>query len=155
MIIAKEERYGLDKKIYRIQQYIDIKHPSICIYGQLDENEKEKGRILEWDEVEVLFNDKETVIGFRTLTKDIKDFKGNASVDVICTTHNVNREKIEQQVYMSLANSGFINEVNGPKLGVSNVYSGLFIDDVKYNDVRPYHVFSFTIDIDFEYDICI
>lgn len=156
MIITNDIRYGLDVKLHKIQQYLDIKLNAI-IYGQLHENDREDGKVLEWsiDEKEVFVDDNENmVIGFRVINKSVNDYVGVAELDCIVTTKTDNREKTENEIYKHLANSGYINEITGVKIGIADVFTGLFNDRIKYRDIYPYHVFAFTIEVNYNYSIC-
>ncbi|MCK5607514.1 hypothetical protein KAR91_36865 [Candidatus Pacearchaeota archaeon] len=158
MIVANKTRYGLDVKIYRIQQSLDKRLPDAAIYGQLYENDKPEGRVLEWSpkEKEVFVDDnKLTVIGFRVLSKSITHFAGTATLDCIMTTETTNREKTQQDIYKYFANSGFVNNITGIKTGLAAVFSGLYTETMKYRDVYPYHIFAFTIEVGYNYGICV
>lgn len=157
MIIANDIRYGLDIKLYRIQQYLDKKMPDAMIYAQLYETDKKNGKTLEWslDEKEVFINDDKTIIGFRLLNKSPNYFLCICQLDCICTMKTDNREYSEALLYKYLANCGLINEITAVKLGIDNVFNGINTDNIKYRDIYPYHVFAYTIEVSCNYDICI
>ncbi len=162
MIIAPDNRYGVDEKIYLIQNYIDHKCEkdnilnNCNIYGQLFLQEKEKGLVLEYNEKEPLIDDRvNSVIGFRVLEKELKSFQCTATIDVICTLETDNREKIELYIYKLLAMCGYVNEIINTKIGIRDVYSGLYQEDVKYRDIIPKHIFAYTITVNYKSDICV
>ena len=151
MIIAPDNRYGVDEKIYLIQNYIDHKCEkdnilnNCNIYGQLFLQEKEKGLVLEYNEKEPLIDDRvNSVIGFRVLEKELKSFQCTATIDVICTLETDNREKIELYIYKLLAMCGYVNEIINTKIGIRDVYSGLYQEDVKYRDIIPSELLEFS-----------
>lgn len=157
MIIALNQRYGLDVKLFKIQNYLDKKIDAV-IYGQLHENEKNNGRILEWSllEKEVFVDDKEgQIIGFRVLNKSVDNYTGIASIDCISTLQTDNREFAEMKLYKTLANCGYVNSITNIKTGVNDVFSGLNNENINYRDIYPFHVFSYTIEVNYNYDLCI
>lgn len=157
MIIANDIKYGLDVNVYRLQQYLDKKLPDYMIYAVLHENQKQEGLVLEWskEEKEVFVDDREkAIIGFRLLSKEVNSFLGTASLDLIVTLQTDNREKTEAEIYKYIVNSGFVNDVTGVKIGIGNVFSGLYNEEIIYRDIYPYHVFAYTIDVNYNIDSC-
>lgn len=155
MIYAKDTRYGLDAKMHLLQRYVNNKI-NASVYPVLEENEKQAGKVLEWKEKEVFVDDRETVIiGFRLIGKAVNSLKITATVDCIVSAKDTDTEYIEAKVFKILINSGFVNEITGYKNGVSETFTGLQNDNIKYRDIKPYHVFAFTFEISYENDICL
>lgn len=159
MIIAIDNRYALDAKLYKIQQYLDAKlTDDVIIYGQLHENDRQQGKILEWsyEEKEVFVDDRECmVIGFRVLSKTPgSGFLGTASIDCIVTTKTDNRELTEQTIYKHLIKCGYLNDITGMKIGIDQVFTGLFNDNIRYRDIYPFHVFAFTVNVNYNLGDC-
>lgn len=159
-IIANDTRYGLDKKLYKLQTSLNNKigEANAVIYALLHENDRKQGRVLEWPtkESEVFVDDRESfVIGFRLISKKVGNFDGLATLDVICTTQTANRELTELTIYKYLTKSGLINTIDTTiKIGINQVFTGLFTDDIKFRDIYPFHVFAYTIEVPYPLDIC-
>lgn len=168
MVIASSDLYGIDKQIKLVQDYLEMSLAevwagSIRIYGRAIETERNGAKHLEfWDSkkdyLEMFINDKgSAVIGFKVNTREVNNNRLKAIVDIIFTiniteclvTPNYLDEKAMMQAYKIVQNCGYVEGVTGLKVGIDEVFSGYETENIKHRDMAPFHIFSFTTQIEY------
>lgn len=173
MIKTHEYNTGIESKIFLIQRFIDIKlnkkralkfgislPQTTEIYGKLDIVRINGQNRLMWREGHdyepfTMDDRKPAKIGFRVLDRKPSNMMWTSNIDVIFTintkeTGYIDREQSISECYSALTNCGYINEVNGFKEGVEDVFSGLDVSAIEGKDISPWQVFSFTCNITYE-----
>jgi hypothetical protein len=176
MIYAKSVTYGLDAKIYELQQDFEDQLPWQCenqevsIYGKIYPNPDSKNQIIpeayiDENEYRQIFVDDKipATIGFLVIGNRVtENSKNRVNVDVIVTVNldkiytgrNRDDEKALLEV-MRVIRSGTSIEALEIKEGVENVFSGFYIDNILFNNMQPWYVFSVNIDLEYEDDLCL
>ena len=173
MVIAPDNLHGIDKQIKRVQDYLsdsfaDIWANTIAVYGRAIETEGTNGKVLEvWtgkkDYKQLFINDKQSaVIGFKVIDRNIDSDRLKATVDIIFSV-NVNDvlgtneyldEKVLMQAYQMINKCGYTEGVTEIKTGIDNVFAGYYTENIKHRDMAPFHIFSFTTQIEYFASIC-
>ena len=173
MVIAPSSLYGIDKHIKRVQDYFeekfaDVWSGTIYIYGRAIETELDGSKTLEgWEKannyVPLFVNDKQSAtIGFKVNDRLINDNRLKASIDIIFT---VNVKEVERNVeyldekalmnaYKIVGNCGLLEGVTDIKVGIDEVFAGYDTEKIKHRDMSPFHVFSFTTQIEYFGNLC-
>jgi len=171
-IIAKNITYGIDKIIKSIQVHLDNKlkwSGDIDCYGRLERTDTDTGSKYEYyingrEYREVFVDDrKDAVIGFVVLpTRSVDGFNVTATVDVITTAKidnilvgsNRATEKVINDMRKALHSAPYTIEVVEVRETISEVFSGVTIDLMKYRDMQPFYVFAIRINIIYNEDDC-
>lgn len=170
MIIAPATTYGIDTKIKMIQSYLNssLSWDTPYIYGRIHKTIK-KVNDSDVSIPEVYISDKEyrpvfindtqnAQIGFLVTDRDIY----SASIDVIFTGDLVKiygasslrlDEKAIIEAKRCLDSSGFV-EVEGVKIGISEVFTAFDQSRIKHRDMHPFFVFSYTCRVPYTEDYC-
>lgn len=67
-------------------------------------------------------------------------------------THRAD-EEVHEDVYYALQNNPFIVNISNLNTSLTDIYSGLRVDLSIYDDMQPYHIFSYDIEIRYS-NIC-
>lgn len=183
-VIAKSVTYGIDTKIKLIQtdlenellsdnegNWISTSKLPVNIYGKIQPLLRKEEVIPEvWLASEeyskgIFINDKIAgTIGFHITGEDNTDFNQTATIDVIFTVDltkiYTNDDTVRQderaliEAKRVLENSAFINEITETKRGITDVFADFTTKGIKYNDMQPWFVFSFTCEITYSNDFC-
>lgn len=174
MICAKNNRVGIDAKIYLLQTYLDAKlnaiwNSPIVIYGRVYANQKETGAIPEvWNENndyrQIYFNDKNAATVCFIVTERNIQTKGNvkANIDIVFLinvkqtlgTSQRSDELAMLQVIDLIRKSQLAKTSGEIKEGIANVFSGFNVDAIKFRDMQPYAVFSIPCEIHYNENLC-
>jgi hypothetical protein len=156
-VFAKATVYGLESPVKNLQTILDSDLTwlgSRNVYGLLFKNTKKDNIIPEaWisgNEYKQIFNTDKyaTEIGFIEISRDV--ILGTAEIDIICTV-NLNtiygsniRDNERAYLEFEVVIRKLVQEVTGFKRGIEDVFSGFNTDKIKYADMQPFDVFSFT-----------
>jgi hypothetical protein len=180
MIYAKSVTYGLDSKIKKMQTALQdylpwfnedgVSDTDIAIYGKLYRNPDPENRMIpeayksDTEYSQVFVDDKiGATIGFLPIpNRSISDNKYLQNIDIICT---INLTKIygANERYDELALQQFINALNQDnsihelievKEGITNVFGEFYNENIKFNNMQPWYVFSVTAAIEYVNDYC-
>ena len=180
MIYAKTTTYGLDTKIKQIQQALQDDLPwfdvsgmqdtDIAIYGKVYTNVDDKNRPIPEayksgnEYTQIFVNDKiACTIGFiLNGNRVITNGKNTTSLDIVCTLnldriYGVNErddEKALIEFKKVLMNDNTIQVFNEVKETVPVVFEGFYYDNIKFNDMQPWYVFSLNVDVEYFSDYC-
>ena len=174
MIFAKTTTFGLDTSIKELQTYLndnltDFWSGTINVYGRIYKNTKDGNIIPEayigtganYKEYKQIFiNDKEAAtIGFNVISKDILPYK-KANIDVVFALNlkyifpsATTREDELAKIHAERVLNNFGVKILSIKEGIRNVLSEFNIDGIIYNDMHPFLVFAYNIDLNFEDDL--
>jgi len=171
-LIYKDTTYGIDKIIKSIQTNLQNKLSwlgAVNIYGKLQRTERESGFLYEYwtsnrDYTEVFINDKLAgVMGFVVRNpRRINGYYIEADVDVISTIdltkiyNNTRRddERALNELKDILQGSVYVQQLNEIRENISNVFSDINTDLIKYRDMQPYYVFAINLTIKYNEDDC-
>lgn len=183
-VFAKDTVYGLESTIYGLQNHINTNiaynatyntlgwRGTVNVYGICYPTVRNGNRILEAyigtgiknkEYSQVFINDKVTAsIGFLEVgDRNLEDTK-NVDVDVIVTMRldlaynsDLRSDELAMLQFERVLNSfhGIYNVISS-KVGIEDVFSGFYIDDIQYRDMRPWLVFSMRVNLKYSDDIC-
>ena len=173
MVIAPTNLYGIDKHIKRVQDYLDSKladvwHGDISIYGRAIETQLKETKILEvWtsknDYKQLFVSDRSAaVVWFKVNNRAVDSHRLKADIDIIFTVNvkdvegssDYLDEKAIMNAYKIVSNCGLIENVTGIKTGIDNVFAGFDTEKIRHRDMSPFHVFSFTVQIEYFEKLC-
>lgn len=179
MIFSKAENYGLDSKILQLQSAFQndlpwfdidgITDSDIEIYGKLYAQPDDRDRlILEAyksgkEYTQIFVNDRVvSTIGFFPIpNRTVTDYKNVAEIDCICTA-NIEKlypgtrddEKILSQFLNVLREDGSVTDIPEVREGIRNVFSGFYFDNMKFNGMHPWYVFSARCEVEYFDNYC-
>ena len=179
-VIAKTVTYGIESKIKLIQQDLNNEllianegnwNGTVNIYGKIQpvlrkgEIEPEVWLASEEYSKGIFINDKIAgSVGFHITDEDNTDFNQVATIDiifsVILTKIYTNDDTVRQderaliEAKRAIENCAYINEVTNIKRGVKDVFADFTTEKIKYRDMQPWFVFSFTCDVTYSNDFC-
>jgi len=179
MIHAKQDRYGLDAKIYQMQLALqeDLSwqdcagDEAIAIYGKIQKTLNSNRQPI--PEVWTCHNEyrqpfiedtKAAEIGFLvTGARDLSGSKRRVNLDIICTV-NLDKiygnrvredEKALSEFIKAIEREGAHDSINQVKEGISEVFTGFYTDDIVHRDMQPWYVFSVSIGVEYFDDFCL
>jgi len=172
MIFAKTTPYGLESSVKNLQEHLDAYLPNywagtLHIYGLVFKNTNTDNEIIpeayvgtgiSKTEYRQVFNDDKVAgtIGFILQDRELEPLK-KASLDVVFTLRldkiyplSTTREHEVALIHAERAlNEYGIELIKDVKEGIRDVFSGFNTDRIIYNDMHPYSVFSFNIDLSY------
>lgn len=172
MIIAPEHIYGIDSQINLIQRDIDERlsdlwKGSLKVYGRAIVTEKDETKRLEFwngtDYKELLVDDRtDASVGFKINSRPIESDRLLSEIDIIFTVNvtNISTERtyVDEKVLIQALNiinlCGYCGQVTAIKIGVDEVFNGFETENIKHRDMAPYHIFSFSTNIEYYSNIC-
>jgi len=173
MVVAQTNTYGIDKQLKRVQDYFDEKFASvwdgtIIIYGRAIETTENDAKRLEVytdknDYQRLTINDRISgSIVFKVNDRLIDENRLKAGIDVIFMV-NVKDvegtgvymdEKALMNAYKIVSNCGLLENVTDIKVGIDAVFSGYDTEGIEHRDMSPFHVFSFTTQLEYFENLC-
>lgn len=176
-VFAKDITYGLETTIKDCQNHLYDKLSilwggTLDIYGIIEKNLKNDFIIPEVyigsgvgnkEYSQIFINDRiSATIGFLIQSRSTIPYK-SANVDVIFTLQ-INKiypesmtrdtEKALLQAQIVLENFGAIDQVQGIKENISDVFSDFSDSGIKYKDMHKWYVFSLNIDLEYTDNLC-
>lgn len=178
MIFAKSTRYGLDTKIYRLQEVLQDELPwfdnvadaDVEIYGKLYRNIDSNGNTIAEAYVsgneytQVFVNDKvAATIGFLvTGNRNLTDYVNSANLDIVCSVrldkiygaNTRDDEKALFELIKVIRTDNSVLGVNEAREGIANVFSGFYTESIRFNGMQPWYVFAVNVDVEYVNDLC-
>ena len=177
MIIARDNRVGIDAAIYRLQTLLNenLTWLGTNIYGRIYRNKDSEGKFhpetwIEGDEYSQVFvNDNNAGnVGFyvkdvRTITSGIME----ADIEIIFTvdvtgiygTELRDDEKAlleASQILVKAITKGFtINDSNNVKINNEKVFADFDRESIAYRDMQPYFNFSISGKLEYSINLCL
>lgn len=173
MVIAPDELYGIDQKIYLIQRYIDAEalklwSGKIKIYGRIVDVNKTDGKVpavhdAKIDYLELFVDDKSSAsIAFLISEREVVSNLMRANVDIIFSVNTKdvygenkhNDEKAVMEGYRMISSCGLVESISRIKYGIDDVLAGYNNDRIKYRDMAPWCMFSVSFEISYSQNYC-
>jgi hypothetical protein len=176
-VFAKDITYGLETTVKECQEFLNTNLPNywsgeLEIYGLVSPKQKDDIIVPEaWtgagvenkEYTEVFVNDKVAAsIGFIIQDRSLIPYR-EANVDVVFTIRidrvypnstTRDKEKVLLEAEKLLERFGNIQQVEGIKEGILDVFSGFDTDRIKYMDMHQWYVFSLNVNLAYVDDSC-
>jgi len=165
-VFAKDTVYGVEGAIKEIQTALNttlitgaLWDGTVNIYGKIQENEKKGVLIPEvWvsgnEYKDVFFNDKISgSVAFDITNEDTSGYTTEVNLDVIFTlrldkiysdSSRLDEKAINQARKVLIAN-GRVAGIDKINRGIKSVFSNFYGETIKYENMHPWLVFSFSI----------
>lgn len=173
-VYAKNNPYGIDRQLLRIQTKLDTEltkkeWTNVDVYGKLYINQKDGANIAEayvgsGEYKEVLIDDRKTaVIGFFIGENRSGLNMIRVPVDLVCscrldkiydTTERHDEEALLTVLKIVKRYTPLLEpQENEIKTGLSNVFSRISAERIKFRDMQPWFNFSISFDIVYKNEI--
>ena len=167
--VLKTSPVGIDFAIQQIQKgvYAELGWANYQSYGRCYINESEVGLKAEvytslGDYADCLFDDRYYATSFFYVEPKIEyNERAEANISLIVQanlkklypsiTHRAD-EELHNDVITALKKRIDSGEITGITTGLSNVYSDLKIDNIKYTDISDFHCVKFDFKINYDFD---
>ena len=175
MIFAKTNLYGLDAKIYELQEFIENElpwlntNPDVHIYGKIYPNPNKDNAMIpeafcnkkEYKQIFVDDNITATIGFYQVGNRAIDGFINNTDLEVICTVDlgrlfsgDSRDDERALMEFVRVLRRAPVNEVIEVKEGIPAVFSDFFNENIKFNNMQDWYVFSVRVNVEYEADLC-